>query len=129
MSFSSLQKDEMIEQTPRSACCRRAFLLGAVAARAHITTSGIVISVESYKNAEYLCSLICELYGKSAVATADSKGGRRINVCFDSKSLKNKLTNFTTYAAFFEKRCSSCESAFLRGIFFASGKLDRKSVV
>lgn len=123
MSFSSLQKDEMIEQTPHSACCRRAFLFGALAARASVGDGDIVMSVESYKNAEYIASLIVELYGKVANASASSRGGRRVNVRFESASLHKRLLGFCSFDSFFEKRCKSCESAFLRGIFFAAGRL------
>lgn len=121
MSFSSLQKDEMIDKPPRSACCRRAFLSGVMAARARITETGVAVSVDSYKNAEFVATLVAEVYGKEP--TIKSFGGRRVEVNFNSKAARSKLSSFTTYLAFKERRCSGCDAAFLRGIFFAAGKL------
>ena len=50
MSFSSEQKNEIIEQMPRMRCCRFAFLQGVFAARARLEGGAVTLSLDSYKN-------------------------------------------------------------------------------
>ena len=123
MSFSSLQKEEIIAQTPKSFCCRRAFLSGVLASRAKLFGDDIVLSLENRKNAEYVSGLIKEQYGKDAVISAPEMGGRKILLSFFSPSAHRKISEFTSFSAFREKKCAACEGAYLRGIFFACGKL------
>lgn len=123
MSFSAEQKLEISEQTPRSLCCRRAFVLGVLASRGSIMSHDIEIKLDSYKSAEYVASLIEEIYAKKPSVFADKNGGRRVMLSFSSASAYKKLMGFGAYGDFYERRCNSCEASFLRGIFFASGKL------
>lgn len=123
MSFSSLQKEEIIEQMPRSLCCRRAFLGGVLAARATLVGDDVVLSLENRANAEFVSELIKEQYGKSAVIYTPVGGGRKIMLSFSSPAAHRKISLFSSFEAFLEKKCPACEGAYLRGIFFSAGKL------
>lgn len=123
MSFSSAQKEEIIAQTPRSLCCKRAFLSGVLAARAAVVDESIVLSLESRSIAEHVCALIKEQYGKNADIYTPPTGGRRVMLSFDSPSAHKKISAFSSFKSFFDKKCPACEGAYLRGIFFAAGKL------
>ena len=123
MSFSSLEKNEIIQTTPRSACCRRAMLFGILAVRGDAVGDTVTLTLESRKSAEYASGTVSELYGASGEVWVDSKGGRRVFLRFKSKSLSQRLSSFSSFDAFVDKRCPSCEAHYLRGIFFAAGKL------
>ena len=123
MSFSSAQKEEIMEQTPRSVCCRRAFLNGVLASRAIVAGDKIEVFFDSREGAEYISNLVREQYAKMPDIQSSAAGGRRFTVSFSSVSLHKKLYAFSSFSDFFEKKCGGCEGAFLRGIFFASGKL------
>ena len=123
MSFSSTQKEEIIQQMPKSLCCRRAFLGGVLAARAAVVGDSIILSLESRKYAEYVSELIKEQYGKEASIYTPRGGGRKIMLSFVSPAAYRKISAFSGFEAFLDKKCSACDGAYLRGIFFASGKL------
>lgn len=123
MSFSSLQKEEITRQTPRQLCCKRAFLGGVFATRAILEDEKTVISLDNSANAQYLSELISEQYGKAPDIYTSRFGGRRVFVSFSSPAVYKKLNSFSSFSAFFDKKCGACEGAFLRGIFFAAGKL------
>ena len=58
MSFSSVQKKEIISQPIKNACCRRAFLEGILASRAVVSSEAITISVDGLETATFLKQLI-----------------------------------------------------------------------
>ena len=121
MSFSTDQKAEIIAQIQKSACCRRALLSGVLFSRGELTENGIIISVDSEVTAEFLSNLISEIYSKTAeVKTA---AGRRRLVCFSSKSAESYLNSLSDGAQPFAEKCQMCRSAFLRGMFLASGRI------
>ncbi len=123
MSFSSLQKEEIIQQTPKTLCCRRAFLYGVLAARAECLDEGAVLSLDNRTNAEYVAELIREQYGKSADIYTPKSGGRRVMLSFASPAALKKISSFSSFGEFLDRKCPACEGAYLRGIFFAAGKL------
>ncbi len=121
MSFSTEQKAEIISQTQKNSCCRRALLCGVLFSRGELTENGIVISVDSEMTADFLSSLIAEIYSKTAeVSTA---AGRRRLVSFSSRSAEAYLASLSHGAQPFTEKCKTCRSAFLQGTFLASGRI------
>lgn len=121
MSFSSLQKKEIIEYIPKSSCCRRAFLMGVLASRATVKNSSIEVSMEKREYALCISALIKEAYGKDTDVFVPETGGRRILMSFFSPSALKALESFCSFEKTFSNKCKMCEGSFLKGIFIASG--------
>ncbi len=123
MSFSSMQKKDIISQPIKNACCRRAFLQGVLASRAEIAEEHITISVDGLDTAAFLAQLIHDNYAKDALITTAPRGGRCRIVSFEAKSALAYLGAFYSGEHFYTEKCPTCQSAFLRGVFFASGRV------
>lgn len=128
MSVSAEQKQEIIEQIYKSSCCRRALLSGMLFAKGRVDGKRVTLSVEKMEYAEFSAKLISEFYGKSAEIYRSSKGGRNLLLSFDSPSAAkyiSEIDQMTEYEMMkvFPRKCQSCLSAFLRGVFFVCGRL------
>lgn len=122
MSFSSEQKVNIISQQVKSPCCRRAFLSGAIFAKACFSDGRILLSVERREYAEAIAKLVREFYGKEAKILAPKRGGRCVNISFDSPAVNKYLSELSECTGLFVAKCAACESAFLRGLFLAGGR-------
>lgn len=121
MSFAKIQRQRLTQEPLKSACCRRAFIQGMLAAHGTKRDEGVVLSVESWAQ-EYAHALFAEQYGKELVHVARPRGGRGILLCAQSAAADKYLDSISdsiTYSA----KCAVCQSAFLRGIFFVSGSV------
>lgn len=123
MSFSSETKAEIIDLEFSHPCCRRAFLEGVLSSRGELLNDEIVITVENDTLADYIKALIRENYSKDGEIKTSSRGGRCRLLTFSSNSAKKYLQEFCNGATFYTKKCEGCLSSYLRGIFFASGRL------
>ncbi len=128
MSVSNEQKKEIIEQSYKSACCRRSLLYGALFAKGRIEGKTVCLSVEKQEYAEFLMKLIKEFYGQDGSLFRTESGGRRVLISFNSPSAAKYIANIDKILEpqlkdVFTQGCSSCVSAFLRGVFLASGRL------
>ena len=128
MSVSREQKNEIIEQTYKSSCCRRAILNGILFAKGKAEGKRVTLSLERQEYADFAVKLIKEFFGKDADAFRTESGGRRVVVEFDSPSASKYIQNLKDFEDFnvsdlISQRCSSCLSSFLRGVFLASGRL------
>ena len=130
MSFSYELKKEIISQPIKSICCRRAFLLGVLFAKGDLSgEKEILLSFEKQEFIDFIATLVSEIYGSKPVNYRSSKGGRQIFLSFESTSASKyiariqNLTNNIDIAAITSAKCSSCIPAFLRGVFFASGRI------
>lgn len=124
MSFSSSQKSEIIKMPIKSFCCRRAFLQGALASRAYILDGLIVMNVENLGHAEFLAPLVREFFGRELVISAPRRGGRCKTVSFESAAAEKLITDVSLFGGeMFTEVCDFCKSAFLRGVFFLSGRI------
>lgn len=124
-SFSSLQKQEIINQQNKSVCCRRALLDGVLAAKGRCADNEIHISLESPKTCEYISSYILEFYGHAPTVSRAATGGRGLTVTFKSNSAAKYISNLRNDISFSDvckQKCSSCHSAFWRGVFLSSGR-------
>lgn len=123
MSFSSEVKAEIMSIQMKNICCRRAMLQGIISSKGKYLANHIVITLENDLQSEYTAKLVEDHYGKSAVIRHPEKGGRCREVVFESKSCASYLERIHSGAELFDRRCAGCSSAFVRGVFFASGKV------
>ena len=128
MSVSAEQKNEIIEYTYKSSCCRRAIMYGMIFAKGKADDKTITLSLEKREYAEFLSKLVNEFFGKPGDIYRSSKGGRNIFISFVSPSASkyiSELHNITEYEIgnYVSLKCRSCLSSFLRGVFLASGRL------
>ena len=123
MSFSQKQKADLINQPIRTSCCKKSFLQGILAARGSLVSEGIVISVESIESAEYINTLILDVYSKEADSVVSIKGGRRRLLEFSAKSAEKYITDFLKGETPYTSKCDMCRSEFLRGVFLAAGRV------
>lgn len=123
MSFSSEQKDTVIGNVYKSACCRRALLCGVLYAKGRVEDGEAIITLEKEKYAEFAARLIREFYGKNPEIYRTENGGRCISLRFASNSATNYITNFKNNNNRYTRKCSYCLSSFLRGVFLGSGRI------
>ncbi len=121
MSFSKLQRQRLLDEPIKSACCRRAFIQGMLAARGTSSSEGVVLSVDSFAS-EYVHTLFSEQYGKELVRITRPKGGRGILLTAQSAAADKYLSSLDESLTFTEK-CGACQGAFLRGVFLSAGSV------
>ena len=131
MSFSAEQKQEIINHTYKSSCCRRALLSGVIFARGENIDGRVVITLEKTEYAEFVARLVHEFYGKDAEIFRSSKGGRNVMIGFFSPAAvkyvakieeTSDIDSFSVCDILIQK-CASCLPSFLRGVFLACGRL------
>ena len=124
MSFASDLKSQIVSDNSIGACCRRALLLGVLFAKGTIENNGAIsFNIESDEYADFLKSLIYEQYAKDSDISRPQSGGRCRVVSFNSKAAHKYLSRLESCTDAIEAKCSGCRSAFLRGVFFASGRI------
>ncbi len=123
MSFSQEQKSEIISQPIKSACCRRAFLEGILSSRATVEDHNIYISLDNADAISFVGELIFEIFSKKAEIIKSPRGGRRILMCFSSKSAERYIDSVTGGEISFSSKCQMCHSYFLKGVFLACGRI------
>lgn len=133
MSFAADVKKNLIQLPTKSACCRRAFLFGALLGAVR-TEKGFSLSVASEEEATYLSRLISEFLGKTAECESLVHAGRRKHVLsFDSGRTRRYFDELfhshESLEALFGAKCDACPSMFLRGVFVTLGTMNdpRKS--
>ena len=124
MSFSSEQKNEIIKQTYKSSCCRKALLMGFLFGRATIVREDTVsIRAEKLETLEFIGRIIKEFYSRSISPQHSSKGGRYLFAEFESSAVAKYIIGIENGGELFNSKCDVCESSFLRGVFLSSGKI------
>ena len=133
MSVSTEQKIEIIDQTYKSSCCRRALLSGILFAKGEASGKTITVTLEKSEYVDFTSKLIHEFYGKDGEIYRPSQGGRNIKISFESPSAAKYITEIDNLVDFdvcdiITQRCASCLPSFLRGVFLASGRLSDPKV-
>ena len=123
MSFSQDQKTDIIVQSVKQACCKRSMLQGILAARARLDTDTITVSVDTIETAEFIKSIVLDVYSKSADDIVSNTGGRRKIVAFSAKSASKIINDIESSGISFASKCQTCLSYFLRGLFLAAGRV------
>ena len=122
MSFSYEQKRTIITSVYKSICCRRSLLLGVLFAKGELSEHGISIRLEKCEYADFVSKLVQETYGKEPDISRPKGGGRVVVLTFGAKSAQNYIANLANGDLKPPLKCPSCQSAFLRGVFLASGR-------
>lgn len=122
MSFSSEQKENIISHQYRTSCCRKALLAGILFSKAMLSDGALTISFEKRGNAEFAAKLVREFYGAAIDISYSEIGGRRVVLSFESDSAAEYILNIIDASNLFVKKCEGCLSAFLKGIYLASGR-------
>ena len=123
MSFSGEQKADIMAHPPKTPCCKRAFLEGVISSSYSLLGDEIVLSLDTLEKADFISHLIREVYSKEATVSTPKSGGRCKLVTFSAKSALNYLSDFGAGKFFYNQRCTSCEAFYLRGVFFATGRV------
>ena len=123
MSFSQDQKTDIIAQSVKASCCKRALLQGVLTARGRVSGDSISISVDSTETAEFIKTVILDVYSKNADDVVSSVGGRRKLISFCAKSASKYINELESSGISFMEKCPLCLSYLLRGVFLASGRV------
>ena len=124
MSFSSEQKTEIITQSYKSACCRRALLHGIIFTKAKVQNNEIVLALESNESASFFGKLCFEFFGKTPNISTSSSGGRRRILSFFSPACERYISEIESNdSKNFIQKCQYCKMNFLKGIFLACGRV------
>jgi DNA-binding transcriptional regulator WhiA len=123
MSFLSERKNEIIEQSYKNACCRRAMLNGILFSKGYIFEGKINIKIENTELAEYIANLISDIFMKDADISNSKSGGRCKLVSFSSPAAERYISFLVGGGEYFSEKCPLCKSAFLRGVFLSSGRI------
>lgn len=123
MSFSAEQKNQIITEQYKGACCRRAILNGILLTKAYAENNRAFFTLEKNEYCDFAAKLIYEFFGRNPEISTSKSGGRRKIVSFDSKSATKYIYSLDGKSEFFSNRCQGCACAFLRGVFLACGNL------
>ena len=123
MSFASELKTSIINDGHKSSCCRKAFIYGVLFTKAKLVSDEVHFNTESDLYADFLSKYIQEFFGKTAEVSRPSGGGRCRRVSFSSKSASKYLDQIASGVDPVVEKCALCRSSFIRGIFFASGRV------
>lgn len=124
MSFSTEQKNHIIAQPIKNKCCKKAMLLGVLAARASLDDGVISVTLNSRSTAEFVSSLIFDIYRKQVDISTLPRGGRGCLISFSHPSLAEYVSGFATGEVEpYTEKCQMCQSHFLEGVFLASGRM------
>lgn len=126
MSFSKIQKLDIIEQPEKNACCRRAMISGVLAAKGFVEDSCVNVALDVDEIRTFVSQIIEEIYAKSPEISSPPNGGRckilKLRAPSAVKFVSN-INNKTDYQYFFKAKCSGCKAAFWRGVFLACGRV------
>ena len=123
MSFSSEQKEKIINDQYKNACCRRALLSGILSVKATVDSDTVSFSLEKESYCEFSAKLISEFYGKAAKIESPRRGGRCKNVSFESKVASKYVRTLSEQELPFVQKCPMCASSYMKGVFLACGNI------
>ncbi len=123
MSLSHELKDEIIKQQYKSSCCRRALLYGAMFAKGDAENGRVIISVEKKEYADFLSRTVKEFFNRVPEIYHPKSGGRCVILSFESDSATKYISEIADSDKLLVQKCGGCLSAFLRGVFLASGRV------
>ncbi len=124
MSFLSERKNEIIEQSYKNACCRRAMLNGILFSKGYVFEEKINIKIENSELAEYISNLISDIFMKNTDVSNAKSGGRCKIISFSSPAAERYISSLNGECKeYFSEKCPLCKSAFLRGVFLSCGRI------
>lgn len=130
MSFSKLAMQEMIDNTPDKACCRKALALG-ILFDVEADGEGVYTDTADPDLAKYFADVIARRLSIEPTLMPIKKVGREYTrVEIRSKKLAESVEMLDSdggaISKYTEFKCSACRACFLRGIFAARGSFTFK---
>ena len=123
MSVSYEIKKTIMDSQHKSVCCRRALLNGILASKGIAgDDKKVFVNLEKEEQVSFLSLLVKEFYGKEPVPQKSANGGRGKKVFFESKSAHAYVGAADESENLYNEKCQGCAAAFLRGVFFATGR-------
>ena len=86
MSFSTEQKEYIINQQFKNQCCRRALLYGILFPKASVEGNLISLTVDGEDVREFVSRLVFEVFSKTPDISPMPKGGRGRVLSFSSSA-------------------------------------------
>lgn len=125
MSFSSDVKHAICGEPVRGTCCKKAFLVGALAVRGRLEDDEIVLRIADKTVLDFLAQLIVEVYGKTPLIRSVPYGGRNRDLVFSAKSVEKLMeaVEDCDIDRIITVKCPSCRTRFLQGLFIAAGRV------
>lgn len=121
MSFSNELKNSIIASTYK-VCCRKNLLMGVLFSKAACDGENLSLTIEKEDTAIFISKLIKEFYTELPLINRLDKGGRCFSLSFKSKSAAKYISNIEN-SEYYLAKCDMCQSAFLKGVYLASGRL------
>ena len=125
MSFSKMQKLNLIEQPEKSACCKRAMISGVLASKGKIDGRNVSLALDVDEIRSFISDSLEEIYSKPPCTESPPKGGRcnmlELSAPSALKFVAN-INNDTDFRYLFKSKCAGCKSAFWQGVFIACGR-------
>ena len=100
-----------------------AFLSGILASRATLDGGLVKISAYSDEAVAFISALVMDIYGKETEISRLKVGGRAKIISFRAPSAVKYIESFKNKKEPFSKGCNFCINHFLKGVFFAAGRV------
>ena len=124
MSFSYEVKETIMKAQYKTSCCRRALFQGIITSKGYADDLGnVFINLENKDMTDFTGALIKEFFGKDITVSSPPSGGRCKRLSFSGKAQSAFLRSLESDRNFYQQKCMGCTSAFLKGIFFACGRV------
>ena len=129
MSFADSVREELALLIPKKPCCRKALAMGLLFHTAFDEKKQITVRYTNPISASLTAQLIASLYSKAPkMCLSGACGHRYWDLCFSAPSLyklhKQLMAGERDLDAVLSLSCESCRSAFLRGLFLATGSVN-----
>ncbi len=123
MSFCSDIKSDIYKSAYKNSCCRRALLCSMLYAKGDAKDGVTTVTVSDKSAVLCIEGLVREFY--SVTPESVSSGGRRYLLNIRSKAMSSMINKFAGGQLSIREfiKCPSCQSAILRGLFMAAGKM------
>lgn len=123
MSFSYEVKETIMKAKYKNPCCRRSVFQGILVSKGYTEDTTVYINLENTDMIEYAGGLIKEFFGKEISVSSLPSGGRGKRLSFSGKSQAAFLESVESQENLYQQKCPYCTSSFLRGVFFACGRV------
>lgn len=123
MSFSATVRDELIEEMPKSACCRRALLFGLLAVRGRLSGDKISFTVKDTSVRELCSHLVLEQFNREASLVRRTDAVASYALVFSSGNARAFLSEADAGELKIPQKCGNCRRMFLRGVFLGGGRV------
>lgn len=131
MSFCSEVKKELLEIKLKSTCCRKAFILGGCMTSRYTDDGRLCIKLTHAETADAIVDGINRVFKKEVQENRADRGFCKMSeIFYSSSSIERFINSCDEHESDTEDnlldqymKCDGCFSAFMRGVFCASGSI------